>query len=73
MSSANPPRGKRQVPVTNCSSRILTSLSDNNIPLSLIQLLILEFPVHKPFLHAQQILTKLCKKWSLKWSIFRAE
>lgn len=27
MSSANPPTGKRQVPVTNCSSRILFSLS----------------------------------------------
>lgn len=27
MSSANPPTGKRQVPVTNCSRRILFSLS----------------------------------------------
>lgn len=27
MSSANPPTGRRQVPVTNCSSRILFSLS----------------------------------------------
>lgn len=27
MSSANPPMGRRQVPVTNCSSRILFSLS----------------------------------------------